>query len=174
MGTLSGCGSSAGKLMEQAGAVGITLAHADDAAAADRDASLANVFEGAQAVFVAPRGNDMAVKLGRSVQVVVVGGEPRGGQALGLLGGQHAQRAADFHIERRDAAAPFPAPRQNPRRRAPPATPRPCRIAWSLRSWPRAPWPELPPRPSARRAPRPSGNGRSAGSNRNPPGIRRS
>ena len=63
----------------------MALAHADDAAAADRDAGLAHVRERLEAIVVGARRDDLAVELGRGVEVVVVGGEAGLGEALGLL-----------------------------------------------------------------------------------------
>src|SRR5262249_29016195 len=49
-------------------------------------------------------GDDRAVELRRSVEVMVVGGQPRQGQGFGLLISQHAERAACLHPQSADAA----------------------------------------------------------------------
>ena len=57
---------------DHADAVGPRLAHADDAAAAHRDAGGAHVLEGIEAVLVDARRDDLAIELGRGVEIVVV------------------------------------------------------------------------------------------------------
>ena len=73
-----------GKLVQQADAIVLGFAHADNSAAADRDSRFSHRREGAQAVVVVARGDDLAVKLRRSIQIVVVGSQAGFGQALGL------------------------------------------------------------------------------------------
>ena len=73
--------------------------HADDAAAADRDARLPHAREGGQPFVVGPRGDDLAVELRGRIEVVVVRSQPRGGQLGCLLVSQHAERAARLHPE---------------------------------------------------------------------------
>src|SRR5437879_6202049 len=93
------------QLMEQADAILLGLAHTDNAAATNRNPGAPDGLNGAQTVFVAPSADDAAVKLGRSVEVMVVSGETRGGQAARLILGQHSQRAADFEVQARRLAA---------------------------------------------------------------------
>ncbi len=91
--------------MQQADAVLVGFAHADDAAAADGDARRARTdVDGAQAIVVAARGDDLAVKFRRGIEIVVVGRQAGGGQAASLIVGEHAERAADFHAQRSDGA----------------------------------------------------------------------
>src|ERR1700722_8490965 len=90
--------------MQQADTVLIGFAHADDSAAADGDARAPDRVDGAQAVVVTPRGDDLAVKFRRSVEVVVVRSETRVGEAPRLSIAEHPQRATHFHSERRDDA----------------------------------------------------------------------
>ena len=80
------------------------LAHADDAAAAHMDAGIANMAQGLQAVLVAAGGDDLAVIVGRGVEVVVVVVEAGGAQAHALLARQHAQRDAGLQPQRLDLA----------------------------------------------------------------------
>ena len=70
--------------MQQSDAVFVSLAHADDPAAADGHARLADRGEGPEPVVVISRGDDLAVVLGRRVQIVVVGRQAGLGQAVGL------------------------------------------------------------------------------------------
>ena len=100
-------GIKARELLEQADAVFLGLAQAEDSTAADSDASLTHVRDGFQAVFVNSGSDDFAVELGRGIEIVVVGAEAGLFQALGLGFGKHAKCAADFQIERGDAADHF-------------------------------------------------------------------
>ncbi len=95
------------ELVQQADAVLFRFAHAENSAAADGDSRFAHVRDGSQAVFVDARGDDFSVELGRRIEIVIVGGEPRFLQALGLRFVEHAERATDFHIQSRDAAHHF-------------------------------------------------------------------
>ncbi|MOA43906.1 hypothetical protein D3C78_1661120 [compost metagenome] len=63
--------------------------HADDAAGADLHAGAAHVLQGVQAVLIGAGGDDIAVKLRRGVEVVVVVIKPGGAQARRLIGGKH-------------------------------------------------------------------------------------
>jgi len=94
-----GVGVLGGELEEEVEAVGDGFAHADDAAAADGDAGVADVFEGVEAVVVGTGGDDVAVELGGGVEVVVVGVAAGVFEACGLGGGEHAEGAADFEAE---------------------------------------------------------------------------
>ena len=93
-----------GQRVQQPDPVELALAHAEDAAAADRDAGLGDVGDGAQPVLVGARGDDVAVVVLRRVEVVVVGGQPGFGEPARLVLGQHAERAAGLHAERADTA----------------------------------------------------------------------
>ena len=46
--------------------------------------ALAHASDGVEPVLIGPRGDDLAVELGRGIEIVVVGGEPSLGEALGL------------------------------------------------------------------------------------------
>ena len=70
-------GIEVGELRDQPGALRARLAHADDAAAADVHAGVAHALERVEAVLVVARGDDLAVELGRGVEVVVVVVEAR-------------------------------------------------------------------------------------------------
>jgi hypothetical protein len=94
-----GVGVLGGELEEEVEAVGDGFAHADDAAAADGDAGVADVLEGVEAVLVGAGGDDVAVEFGGGVEVVVVGVAAGLFEAGGLGGGEHAEGAADFHAE---------------------------------------------------------------------------
>src|SRR3990167_7774439 len=76
------------------GAPGAGLAHAHDAAAADVDAGPAHVAQRVQPVLVVAGGDDVAVQLGRGVQVVVVVVQTSTLEALRLVAREHAQGAA--------------------------------------------------------------------------------
>ncbi len=92
-------GGLVGELHEQAEAVVKGFAHADDAAAADGDAGVADIFEGIEAVGIGAGGDNLAVEFGGSVEVVVVGVAAGLFEASCLGGGEHAEGAADFHAE---------------------------------------------------------------------------
>ncbi len=94
-----GVGVLVGELEEEVEAVGGGFAHADDAAAADGDAGVADVLEGVEAVLVSAGGDDGAVEFGGGVEVVVVGVAAGGFEACGLGVGEHAEGAADFEAE---------------------------------------------------------------------------
>ena len=105
------------QLMQQANPIFVGFAHADDAAATNSNSRAPHSLNGAQPVLVAARADDAAVELGRSIQIVVIGGETRGGQTARLIVGQHAEGAADFelqrgysshHLEHRVEVAPVP------------------------------------------------------------------
>ena len=63
-----------------------------------------HAVERIQPVLIAARGDDLAVELGRGVEIVVVGGEARLGQAVGLSLIEHAEGDASLHVERAHAA----------------------------------------------------------------------
>ncbi len=98
-----GVGIEPGQLRQQTRTVAPGLAHADDAAAAHRHAGFAHGLQRVQALLVGAGGDDLAVELGRGVEVVVVVIEPGIGQALRLRGLQHTQSHAGFQPEGLDA-----------------------------------------------------------------------
>src|SRR5688572_22842221 len=79
------------ELRDERRAVAARFAHADDAAAAHADSRGAHALERLEPVAVGARADDLAVELGRGVEVVVVVIEPGIAQALGLAGLQHAE-----------------------------------------------------------------------------------
>jgi hypothetical protein len=91
IGTLSGWGS-------------IAVAEADDAAAADLDAGVADMGEGIEAVVIGPGGDDLAIELGRGIEVMIVVVEAGVLEPAGLVRGQHTEGDAAFHAERADTA----------------------------------------------------------------------
>src|SRR5580698_2046926 len=95
------------QLLQQSDAIVFALAHAQYAAAANGDASLAHGCESSQALVVYTRRDDRAVKFRRRIQVVVVSGEAGIFQLSGLAFVQHAESAADFHSQRRHAPNHF-------------------------------------------------------------------
>ncbi len=92
------------ELVQHAPARTPAFAHADDAAAADRDAGLANTRDRVEPLGVRARRDDAAVELGRGVEVVVVGRASGLRERVGLRLRQHAERAAGFHAERANAS----------------------------------------------------------------------
>ena len=95
------------ELLQQAGAIVIALAHADDAATADVDVLGAQVFQRVEPILVIAGGDDFLVVLGRGIEVVVVIIEPGGFQFTRLLARQHAERDAGLHAEILDQADHF-------------------------------------------------------------------
>src|SRR5207302_4382925 len=93
--------------MQEADSILVGFSHANDATATDSNSGATDGLYGAQAVFIAARADDATVKLGRGIQIVVIGGQPRGGEALSLIVRQHSQRAADFEVERGDGSHHF-------------------------------------------------------------------
>ena len=91
-----------GQLAEQPRAVGARLAHADDAAAAQLHARLADVRERVEPVLIGARRDDLAVELRRRVEVVVVVVESGCGEGRRLRRRQHAERRARLEPERAD------------------------------------------------------------------------
>ena len=94
-----GIGIEVCELGDQSRARAARFAHANDAAAAYVQARLAYLAQRIQPVVLGARRNDLAVKLGRGVQVVVVVVEAGVLQLLGLAFLQHAERGAGFHAE---------------------------------------------------------------------------
>ncbi len=86
--------------MDEADAILTGLAHADDPAAADRHPRLAHFLQRIQSLLERPRGDDVAVMLGRGVDVVVVIVEPGLGERPRLIAGQHAESHAGFEAHR--------------------------------------------------------------------------
>src|SRR6185437_13884008 len=64
-----------GELMKEADEIFVRFAEAENSSAADSDAGFADARDGGEAVFVDARGDDVAVKFGRRVEIVIVGGE---------------------------------------------------------------------------------------------------
>ena len=79
------------------------LAHAENPARADFHTRVTHMRQGFQPIGVGPGGDDVAVELGRGVEVVVVVIQPGFGQRLGLLLAQLAQGHAGFQAKRLDA-----------------------------------------------------------------------
>ena len=73
-----------GELGDESGASPSRFAHADDAAAADVDAGGADAIQRIQPVAIIARSDDLAVELGRGVEVVVVIVQAGFAQPLGL------------------------------------------------------------------------------------------
>ena len=73
------------------------LAHAEDAAAADIDLLISDVFQRFQAILEGPGADDIAIKFRRSIQVVVVIIQAGLFQAFRLRFGQHAPCHAGLH-----------------------------------------------------------------------------
>ena len=100
------------------------LAHPDDAAAADLDAGLAHALERVEPVLVGARCDDLAVELGRGVEVVVVVVEPGSFQPCGLspvsmpsvtqVSSPSALHAFDHAQHRVDVAGPWASARRRP------------------------------------------------------------
>src|SRR2546429_3739535 len=80
-----------------------TLAHADDAAAADVDAGVAHVAERVEAVLVGARRDDGAVIFRRGVEGVVVVVEAGGPETPRPALRGHAERGAGLEPDRFDA-----------------------------------------------------------------------
>src|SRR5579875_311238 len=99
-----GMGIERSQLPQQPIAGRAVFAHPDDAAATDRDSGGAHTPERIQALLVSARMNDLAVKFGRRIEVVVVSREARFGQRFGLWRGEHAERAAGFESQGAHAA----------------------------------------------------------------------
>src|SRR3546814_1295453 len=71
-------------LLQQAGALCASFAHADDAAAAGFHAGRAHLFQRVEAILKRAGVDHLAVKLRRGIQIVVVVIEPGGLQRIGL------------------------------------------------------------------------------------------
>src|SRR5882724_209959 len=80
-----------GQLRQQQKPLLFVLAHADDTAAANRDAGALNCPQRLQRVVISPRRDNGAVIAARRVQVVVVGGQASLFQATGLIVGEYAE-----------------------------------------------------------------------------------
>ena len=93
-----------GELRDQARALRARFPHADDPAAADMEPGVANALERFQTIAIGARGDDLAVELGRRVEVVVVVIESGFLQRLRLAIFKHAQRGAGFESQRFDFA----------------------------------------------------------------------
>lgn len=89
---------------EEAKSVVRSFSETDDAAAADGHACVLDVGDGAEAVVVGVRGDDVRVVLGGGVEVVIVGGDACIAELFCLFGTEFAEGDADFHAELRDVA----------------------------------------------------------------------
>ena len=83
--------------------LGAILAHADDAATTDLDAGVANMAQRIEAFLIGTGSDDVAVHLGRGVEIVVVIIEPGGAEALRLFVGEHPQGDAGLEPKGLDA-----------------------------------------------------------------------
>jgi len=88
-----------GSLLQQARPLPSRLAHADDPARAEADTDLSAGRECVEAVLIGTRRDDLAVKVGGGVEVVVVVVESSIGQRLGLTLGEHPECHARLHSE---------------------------------------------------------------------------
>ena len=86
-----------GQRHQHAGAVGLFLAHADNAAGADIDARLAHALQRVQPVLKGPGADDLVVIFFRRIDIVIVVVETGLGETVDLLTRQHAERHAGFH-----------------------------------------------------------------------------
>ena len=86
-----------GQRMEESDTILARLAHADDAARADIDARIADIFQRHQTIVEGPGGDDLLIMFGRGVDIMVVIIEACFGEHIGLAFAQHAQRHAGFH-----------------------------------------------------------------------------
>ena len=93
--------------MKESDTILVRFTHTDDAATAHRNTGFPNVFNRAQPVFVGSGRNDLAIKLRRCVEVMVVSMQPCFRQAPGLRLVQHAKRAADLQAKSRNASNHF-------------------------------------------------------------------
>ena len=93
-----------GQHFEQFEPVGFGLAHADDPAATKRHPGFPHGGNGVEPVLVGVGGDDLGVKLGRGIEVVVVGGDAGFLELAGFDGGQVAEGDADFDAELGDVA----------------------------------------------------------------------
>ena len=79
-----------GKLMQQACAVGVRFAHAQNTATANCDPRAPDCGNGLQTLFVGPCADDVAIELRRGIQIVVVSGQSGVFKLLRLGIGQHS------------------------------------------------------------------------------------
>jgi hypothetical protein len=90
--------------LQQPGAFVAGFAETDDAATAGLQSGRAHVGEGVESILEVARVDDLAVMLGRGIEIVVVVGQPRRLQRLCLAGAEHAERRAGFQAQRVDRA----------------------------------------------------------------------
>ena len=88
-----------GQRHQEARPIFCLLAHADDAAGADLHAGAAHMLQGIEPVLIGAGGDDVAVKLRRGVEVVVVVVKAGCTEARRLIGGEHPERHAGLHAE---------------------------------------------------------------------------
>src|SRR5262245_45755288 len=87
------------QLLEQSASFAAPLAHSDDATAADGDAGLPHAPERLEALVVRARGDDVAVKLRRRIEVVIVCRESGVRERSRLAVRQHAERTARLEAQ---------------------------------------------------------------------------
>src|SRR6202041_4217870 len=63
------------EFVEQSNPVLGSLAHSQDSSRANRNPRPSNVTDGLATFFISAGGNDLSVELGRTIEIVVVGGE---------------------------------------------------------------------------------------------------
>ena len=90
----------AGQGRDHADAIFQPLAHADNAAAADIDAGGTHIIERVETILIGPRGDDLAVILGRGIEIMVVVVEAGLFKPLRLRRLEHAERDAGFQTHR--------------------------------------------------------------------------
>src|SRR3982075_4060922 len=90
--------------MKQTHAVFLGFAKADDSAAAHCDPRFTHGGQSLKAIRVRASSNNLSIKFRRSIQIVVVRGEPCRSQAFGLRFVKHSERATNLHAKFRDAA----------------------------------------------------------------------
>src|SRR5690348_10026659 len=86
--------------VDKSDAIAFVFSHANDPAAADMNARLAEMSESLKAIIVSPGGDDLAVVLGRRIEIMIVVVEARRLESLGLVSCEHAQRDAGLHTKR--------------------------------------------------------------------------
>src|SRR5258708_5375534 len=92
------------KLMKQSDSILIGFSHTDNSSTANRNACFPHVLQRPQPVLVVARRNNLAIKLGGCVEVMVVSVESCLSQAMGLRLVQHPESATNFQSKRGHAA----------------------------------------------------------------------
>ena len=88
-----------GQLRNQASPLQARLAHANNPAAANFQARLTHMTERVEPILIITGRDDVAIKFGRRVEIVIIKIQPRFFQTLGLRFLQHAQGGAGFHSQ---------------------------------------------------------------------------